>query len=178
MVTEAALVEAILFLETEPVEVEKLIRLSQLNKEVVLESLNFLREKYESQTSGIELAQTSTGFYLVPKPELAESLKEHYGKKPDDKLSKAALETLSIIAYAQPITKSEVESIRGVSCAAVLKQLQDKEVIEEVGRKETVGRPVQFGTTKKFLQLFRLNSIADLPRLEGAERDRFELKEP
>ncbi len=175
---EPALVEAILFLETEPVELEKLVRLSRLNKEVVEEALNRLREKYSSQESGIDLAQTPAGYFLVPKSDLAESLREHYGKKPDDKLSKAALETLSIIAYAQPITKAEVESIRGVNCAAVIKQLAEKEVIEEVGRKETVGKPVQFGTTKKFLQLFRLNSIADLPRLEGAERDRFELKEP
>ena len=175
---EPALVEAILFLETEPVELEKLVRLSQLNKEVVEEALSRLREKYSSQDSGIALMQTPAGYSLVPKPELAESLREHYGKKPDDKLSKAALETLSIIAYAQPITKAEVESIRGVNCAAVIKQLIEKEVVEEVGRKETVGKPVQFGTTKKFLQLFRLNSIADLPRLEGAERDRFELKEP
>jgi len=91
-------------------------------------------------------------------------------------MSRAALETLSIVAYSQPVTRIEIDSIRGVNSAGTLKVLLDRGFIRETGRKDTPGRPVQYGTTKEFLQLFGLASIADLPKLDEAERERFELK--
>jgi segregation and condensation protein B len=103
-------------------------------------------------------------------------LRHHYGKKTDEKMSRAALETLSIVAYSQPVTRIEIDSIRGVNSAGTLKVLLDRGFIRETGRKDTPGRPVQYGTTKEFLQLFGLASIADLPKLDEAERERFELK--
>jgi segregation and condensation protein B len=103
-------------------------------------------------------------------------LRHHYGRKLDDKMSRASLETLSIIAYSQPVTRAEIDAIRGVNSTGTLKVLADKGFIKETGRKDTPGRPVQYGTTKEFLQLFGLASIADLPKLDEAERERFELK--
>ena len=86
------------------------------------------------------------------------------------------METLSIIAYSQPITRAEIEAIRGVSADNMIRFLMEKEFIKEVGKKAAPGRPVQFGTTKDFLKFFRLNSIADLPKLDELERERFELE--
>ena len=85
------------------------------------------------------------------------------------------METLSIIAYSQPITRAEIEAIRGVSADNMIRLLADRNLIKEVGKKDAPGKPVQFGTTKEFLKFFRLNSISDLPKLEETESERFEL---
>ena len=85
------------------------------------------------------------------------------------------METLSIIAYSQPITRSEIEQIRGVSADNMIRLLLDRELIKEVGKKDVPGKPVQYGTTKEFLKFFRLNTIADLPKLDETESERFEL---
>lgn len=85
------------------------------------------------------------------------------------------METLAIIAYSQPITRAEIEALRGVSADNMIRILLERNLIKEVGKKDIPGKPVQFGTTKDFLQLFRLNSIADLPRLDETESERFEL---
>lgn len=114
---------------------------------------------------------------MAPKQDLWSSLKDHYGKKKDSKLSKAALETLSIIAYSQPITRAEIEGIRGVGADNMIRFLLDKELIKEVGKKDAPGKPIQYGTTKEFLKYFRLESIADLPRLDELEHERFEREE-
>jgi len=90
-------------------------------------------------------------------------------------LSRAALETLSIIAYSQPITRGEIDAIRGVASDGMIRVLLARELIQEVGKKETPGRPIQFGTTRTFLRSFRLSSIADLPKLDDLEREKFEL---
>ena len=102
-------------------------------------------------------------------------MKERYGKKNEGKLSRAAMETLAIIAYSQPITRAEIEALRGVSADNMIRILVERNLIKEVGKKDIPGKPVQFGTTKDFLQLFRLNSIADLPKLDETESERFEL---
>jgi segregation and condensation protein B len=97
-------------------------------------------------------------------------------QKNEAKLSKAALETLSIIAYSQPITRSEIEGIRGVQNAdTMMRLLLDKNLIRETGKKDVPGKPILYGTTREFLKFFRLESIADLPKLNEMENDRFEL---
>lgn len=174
---EAALVEAVLFMESEPIDTLKIAKISQLSPEVVEKALEQLQDKYLADNSAFELSEIGGGWSLALKAEIIESLRDHYGKKADERLSRSALETLSIVAYSQPLTRAEIESIRGVSCSATLKLLQEKNLIKEVGRKEGPGRPVQFGTTKEFLQLFGLNTIADLPKLDDTEREKFELKE-
>ncbi len=173
---EIAIVEAILFLENEPVEARKIARISGLSKEVVMEALLQLQDKLGKPDSGLELSEAAGGYSLVPRKELWEHLKENYGRKSDDKLSKAAMETLSIIAYSQPLTRAEIESIRGVASAPMIKLLMDKGFIKEVGKKDAPGKPSQFGTTREFLQMFGLSSIADLPKLDDTEREKFELE--
>jgi segregation and condensation protein B len=172
---ETALIEAILYLEADPLDEAGLCRISGLGKEVVLEALNALSERYAREDSGVELSRIGGGIMISPKKEYWDNLKDRYGKKNESKLSKAALETLSIVAYSQPITRSEIESIRGVSADNMIRLLLEKELIREVGKKDIPGKPVQYGTTREFLKFFRLESIADLPKLNESETDRFEL---
>jgi segregation and condensation protein B len=173
---EAALVEAVLYLENDPVEIDRLIKITQLNEDSVRAALEQLHARYSRPDSGLELSEVGGGFSLIPRRDLMLSLRHYYGRKTDEKMSRAALETLSIIAYSQPVTRIEIDSIRGVNSTGTLKVLLDRAFIRETGRKDTPGRPVQYGTTKEFLQLFGLASIADLPKLDEAERERFELK--
>ena len=172
---ETALLEAVFYLETEPLDEASLVRITGLSKELVEQTLEKLKEKYQSPDSGVELIQISGGWVISPKKEYWDCLKERHGKRNENKLSKAAMETLSIIAYSQPITRSEIEQIRGVSADNMIRLLLDRELIKEVGKKDVPGKPVQYGTTKEFLKFFRLNTIADLPKLDETESERFEL---
>jgi segregation and condensation protein B len=170
----AALVEAVLFLENEPVDASVLCRVSGMNRGQVLEAIGELRRRYADETHGLELVELGGGYTFVVKQNLWEALKPRYGKRNEGKLSRAALETLSIIAYSQPVTRQEIESIRGVSADGMIKLLASKNLIREVGKKEVPGRPVQYGTTKEFLKTFRLASIADLPKLDELDAEKFE----
>ena len=172
---ERALIEAILFLESEPVTEKSLSAISELSEEVVRKSLEVLKEKYKSDASGIELEMITGGWALIPKKEIWNVLKERYGNKNEGKLSRSAMETLSIIAYSQPVTRAEIESIRGVSADNMIRLLMERNLIKEVDKKDIPGKPSLYGTTKEFLKFFRLNSIADLPKLDEAEEERFEL---
>ena len=175
MEKETGLIEAILFLESEPQSEQNLARISEFSEDVVKLVLEKLKEKYAAEDSGIELVQIGGGWSLSPKRDLWNYLKERYGKKNEGKLSRAAMETLAIIAYSQPITRAEIEALRGVSADNMIRILVERNLIKEVGKKDIPGKPVQFVTTKDFLQLFRLNSIADLPKLDETESERFEL---
>ncbi len=172
---ETALVEAVLFLESEPVTVDGIATISQLAKDVVENCLEALKEKYASENSGIELAMITGGWTLVPKKEFWDELKERYGNKNGGRLSRSAMEVLSIIAYKQPITRAEIEAIRGVSPDNMIRLLIERQLVKEVGKKDAPGRPTLFGTTKEFLKFFQLNSIQELPQLEPTEDERFEL---
>jgi segregation and condensation protein B len=170
---EKALVETVLFLESEPLEEAALARITGLGRDIVEAALEGLVEDCAASARGLEPVRSGGGWMLAPKAELWESLKERYGKKNESRLSRAALETLSIIAYSQPKTRAEIEDIRGVSADGMIRFLLDKGLIKEVGKKEAPGRPVQYGTTKDFLKYFKLGSIADLPRLDELESGRF-----
>lgn len=172
---ETGLVEAVLFLESDPLTSDQIATISQLSKDVVDECLDLLKEKYTDENSGVELSIITGGWVLTPKKEFWDVLKERYGDKNAGRLSKSALETLSIIAYKQPITRAEIESIRGVPPDNMIRLLVDRQLVKEVGKKDAPGRPSEFGTTKEFLKFFRLNSISDLPKLDEKESERFEL---
>jgi len=172
---ETALVEAVLFLESEPVSEKTISNAAELSEEVVRSCLENLKEKYGAENSGIELGMITGGWCLMPKKEFWNVLRGRYGEKNSGRLSRSAMETLSIIAYSQPITRGEIEAIRGVSADNMIRLLSERNFIKEVGRKDVPGRPIQFGTTKEFLKFFRLNTIADLPRLDDNEEERFEL---
>lgn len=171
--TEAALIEAILFLEVESVELRGLQRISGLSREVVLGALSQIKETFEQSDHGLELTEVADGYSFAPKEILAETLRDRYGRKNDERLSRAAMETLSIIAYSQPITRAEIENLRGVNPDGMMRLLLSQELVREVGKKEAPGRPVQYGTTRQFLTLFRLSSISELPRLSEADQTRF-----
>jgi segregation and condensation protein B len=173
--TETALIEAILYLEADPLDEAALVRISGLAKEVVQAALTSLEERYGQESSGLELSRIGGGIMIAPKREYWDNLKDRYGKKNDTRLSRAALETLAIVAYSQPVTRAEIEQIRGVSADNMIRLLVEKELVREMGKKDAPGKPVQYGTTREFLKFFRLESIADLPKLSESESDRFEL---
>mgnify|MGYP002860255865 CR=1 FL=1 len=172
---ETALVETVLFLDSEPLTVKILSNKSQLSEEIVEKCLENLKEKYAMENSGLELVMITGGWCLSPKKEYWDVLKEEYGSKREGRLSRSAMETLAIIAYSQPITRAEIEQLRGVGVDNMIRLLSEKNLIKEVGKKDAPGRPTLFGTTKEFLKLFRLNSIAELPKLDEDEESRFEL---
>jgi len=173
MNTNCALIEAVLSLEAEPIDEENLSRLTGLDREEVIANLDILRDHYNSETHGIELLKFPNGWTFAPKDSLWGILRAHYGKGGRGALSRAALETLSIIAYSQPIARSEIENIRGVGVDGVIRALTDRDLIKEIGRKETPGRAILYGTTRKFLKRFNLKSIAELPKLDEIENKKF-----
>lgn len=173
--SESALLETVLFLESEPQTVESLAKIMRFSEDVVVECIERLKEKYESPDSGIEISQILGGWLLTPKKECFDLVKERYGKKNEGRLSKSAIETLSIIAYSQPITRAEIESIRHVNVDAMMRLLLDRKFITEKGHKDIPGKPTLYGTTDEFLEFFHLQSIKDLPRLDEKESERFEL---
>jgi segregation and condensation protein B len=173
---EAALIEAILYLESEVLDEGGLARISGLSKEVVARALETLETRYRGDDSGLELSRIGGGIMISPKKEYWEALRDRYGKKNESRLSRAAMETLAIIAYSQPITRAEIEQIRGVQADNMIRLLLERELIRESGKKDVPGKPVQYGTTKEFLKVFRLESIADLPKLNESEAERFELE--
>jgi segregation and condensation protein B len=176
MEKEAALLEAILYLETEPLDEGALSRISGLGKEAVARALEILTAKYAKEDSGMEISRIGGGITVAPKKEYWEKLRERYGKKNENRFSKAAMETLSIIAYSQPVTRGEIRDIRGADPDAMIRMLVEKNLIREMGKKDIPGRPTQYGTTREFLKFFRLESIADLPKLSESEAERFELE--
>jgi segregation and condensation protein B len=171
---EMGLVEAVLFLESEPVELNAIARVADLPKEVVSEALAQLCEEYARPVHGLEIAKVAGGYSLVPKADLWGRLRSRYGKKNEHHLSRAAIETLAIIAYSQPVTRGEIESIRGVQVDSMIRQLVERKLIREVGKKDVPGKPTQYGTTKDFLKVFHLSSIADLPKLNEIDQERFQ----
>jgi segregation and condensation protein B len=174
---EAALIEAILYLEaTDPMDYNALARKSGFSKDLVGKAVEVLEEKYRREDSGVEIIHIGGGVMLSVKKEYWDNLKEGYGKKNETRFSRAALETLSIIAYSQPVTRSEIEAIRGVQADTMIRLLLEKDLIREVGKKDVPGKPTQYGTTREFLRFFRLESIADLPKLNENEAARFELE--
>lgn len=173
---DARLIEAIIYLENEPADKKRLMTLSGLSEEKLTDVLVELSRSYEELDHGIRLIEVPGGFQFSPAEDLWDSLKTEYGRHVDRRMSRAALETLSIIAYSQPITKKEIEIIRGVSSDTILRILQEREFITVIGRKDIPGRPYIYGTTRKFLEEFNLKSISSLPRLNDIERERFNVE--
>ena len=173
MEQQSRLVEAILFLEAEPQSAARLARLTGLTGGEVRAAVDEVQRRFAGADHGVQVLEVAGGYTLVPKPDLWPWLRPHYGRLAQGRMSRAALETLAIIAYSQPVTRSEIESIRGVSPEAMLRVLGERDLICEVGRKEVPGRPIQYGTSAEFLRVFGLTSIADLPKLTDADRVRF-----
>ncbi len=162
-----AALEAILFVSTEPVRVEELAdSFSDVSADDVTAQLETIRKNLEENIGGFMLEQTAGGWRLATRAEHDPVLKKYFSKKGENRLSLAALETLAIIAYRQPVTAPEISDIRGVNSTGVIRTLLERRMIRVAGRKNVVGSPFLYRTTKEFLVHFGLNDIRDLPRLE------------
>lgn len=162
--TLVLLLEALLFVAVEPTPADRLATALGVSVERVQAGLTQLEAQL--RTRGVRLQRHREAFQLVSAPEAAAAIETFLGLDLTAKLSRAALETLAIIAYRQPITRPQIEAIRGVSSDGVIRSLLHRGLIEEVGRLEQPGRPVLFGTTFEFLRYFGLTSLDDLPPLE------------
>jgi len=161
----SAILEALIFSSESPITFEKICAvLDGVDKAEVKDALAKLIAGYDERQNGICVQEVAGGFQYRTRPEMSAWVKKIKGTKPAS-LSPAALETLAIVAYRQPIVKSEIESIRGVDVGAPLKGLLDKKLIRIVGRKDVPGKPIIYGTTKKFLEVFNLKELADLPTM-------------
>jgi len=160
------ILESLFFISDSPIRVEALVEiLPESNKEDILEGIRRIQAEYGDRSKGIELAEIAGGYQFRTKPGWAEWV--HRLKKAKAvKLSPAALETLAIVAYRQPVIRPAIEEIRGVDTGSVLHTLLEKGLVKIMGRKEMPGRPIVYGTTKAFLELFSLNSVSDLPKLQ------------
>jgi segregation and condensation protein B len=161
-----AALEAILFLSSDPVRVEDLAESLEEPKETVSSALEEIKRTLGDHVGGFMLEQAAGGWRLTTRAEHDSVLKKYFAKKGENRLSLAALETLAIVAYRQPITAPEVSEIRGVNATGVIRTLLERRMIRVGGRKNVVGSPFLYRTTKDFLIHFGLNDIRDLPRLE------------
>jgi len=160
-------IEALIFASEKPITLEQIKKvLDDLDTATINKIIADLKGEYETQNRGVRLVEIAGGFQMITSSKFAPFLKKLFKNRYSEKLSKPALESLAIIAYKQPLTKAEIESLRNVNVDGVMKSLIDKNLIRICGRKKIPGRPFVFGTTREFLEHFGLKSIADLPKME------------
>ncbi|MBU6366728.1 MAG: SMC-Scp complex subunit ScpB [Gemmatimonadetes bacterium] len=163
----ARLLEAALFAAPRPVPFDALAALDpEATPAAVAAALDELREHYDVDGHGIELAEQGGGWQLLTRAEFAEAIERAQVAVRPQRLSAAALETLAIVAYRQPIGRADIEEIRGVAVGSVLKSLHERGLIDIVGRSEGIGRPLLYGTTPQFLEQFALRHLEELPRAD------------
>jgi segregation and condensation protein B len=160
------ILESLFFVSDSPIRLEVLAEiLPEASKEAILEGIRRIQEEYGDPSKGIELTEIAGGYQFRTKPGWAEWV-NRLKKTKAVKLSQAALETLAIVAYRQPVIRPAIEEIRGVDSGSVLHTLMERGLIKMMGRKDLPGRPIVYGTSKAFLELFGLNSLSDLPKLQ------------
>ncbi|MEN6433683.1 MAG: SMC-Scp complex subunit ScpB [Smithella sp.] len=160
-----AIIEALIFASDTPLAPEKIrVVFPEVEKKEIKEIIDQIVSEYNERDGGIFLQEVAGGFQFRTNPELAQWIKKLKNSKPHS-LSPQAMETLAIVAYKQPIVKSEIESIRGVDVGGPLKSLLDKKLVRIVGRKDVPGKPIIYGTTRRFLEVFSLKDLLDLPNL-------------
>jgi segregation and condensation protein B len=169
--TVESVVEAVLFASDEPLTATRLADIVGINVKQLRKHIDDLNEKYKTNNNAFRVEQIAGGYQLLTLNGYNHWLKKLVRARDEGTLSQAALETLAIIAYKQPIIRADIEAIRGVAAGDMIRNLMYKGLIKIVGRAEVVGRPMLYGTTKKFLEIFGLNSLNDLPKAE-------ELKKP
>ena len=157
-----ATVESLLFITNEPLTIAQIAELAEIEEDDVADVLDWLQEDYSDNSKGIGVMKLGDGYIMAIKQDYLPYVEKLYRPQMST-LSMAALETLAIIAYKQPVTRGEVELIRGVKADKIVQNLIAKELIEEKGRKDAPGRPILYGTTRKFLQYFNIDSLDQLP---------------
>ncbi len=163
------IIESLLFVADEPLSAERIKKLvGPVGSVEIHEALSALQSTHDSRHGGFYLAEVAGGFQFRTRPEYTPWIRRLIDPKPV-RLSRAALETLAIIAYKQPIIRTDIEHIRGVDCGGVLRQLLERKLVRVLGRKEIAGRPLIYATTKKFLETFDLKDLRDLPTPQEVE---------
>jgi len=161
-------IEALLFASSEPLSSRRMADALGCNVDLVEKKLALLEKEYTETDRAFVLRKVNKGYSLFTKPEFSEIIKNLSGKR-ELYLSKAALTTLAVIAYRQPVTRRDVETIRGVDSSGVIHTLQDTDLIKVVGKEDIFGHPFLYGTTGKFLEAFHLESLEDLPEIEDED---------
>ena len=164
-----AIVEALIFVADEPLTEKVLAEVLEEDRESISAAVEGLKKEYDERESGLQLREIAGGWQISTRTEFHEEVRKFLKTRPSAKLSLASLETLAVIAYKQPVTVPEILEIRGVQSASAIKTLLDKRLIVAKGRKETVGRPMQYGTSKDFLIQFGLKDLSELPSIEDFE---------
>ncbi len=163
-----SIIESVLFINGEPISENELSKGLCASKDEVKKALDLIKEEYSQR--GINLLKLNDGYQFCTNPKHEKELESFFKPIKKSSLSQSALETLSIIAYKQPITKMEIEQIRGVKCAYVLNYLKAHDLIKSVGKKKTLGRPSLYATTLEFLRIVGISSLKDLPKIESAQQ--------
>lgn len=164
------IVESLVFAAEEPITLRKLTDIIEgVDSAQIQEAITQLKNDYDVQGRAFQIEEIAGGYQLFTKPEYYEWIAKLRKKSGETKLSQAALETLAIIAYKQPILRANLEAIRGVQSGQIIRLLMEKDLVKVVGRDESLGHPLLYGTTKKFLEYFGLKDIKDLPKIEELE---------
>lgn len=171
-ITVESVIEAILFASDEPLSIDRLQNIAQFNggAKQIRKCIENLNQQYVETKRSFRIDEIAGGFQMMTLPEYNNWLRNMLKQRSDNKLSPAALETLAIIAYKQPIIRADIEAIRGVACGEIVRTLMYKGLVKIVGKAEILGRPMLYGTTKKFLQVFGLSDIKDLPKAEDLKQ--------
>jgi segregation and condensation protein B len=163
----AGIVEAILFTTDEPISPSKIADVGEIpGRKAVKDAIDLLNQRYQANGAAFRIEAIAGGYQMETLPEFNDVLARLLKVRKDSKLSPAAMETLAIIAYRQPILRADVEVIRGVACGEVIRSLMEKHMVKIVGRAEVLGRPMLYGTTRRFLEVFGLGSLDELPNVE------------
>ena len=169
--TLESVIEAILFASDEPLTVQRLLNIAEAGSvKQIRECVDSLNEKYQENGFSFRIEQIAAGYQMMTLDVYNHWLKKLVKVRTENKLSPAALETLAIISYKQPIIRADIEAIRGVAAGEMIRNLMYKGLVKIVGRAEVLGRPMLYGTTKKFLDVFGLNTLKDLPKIEELKR--------
>ncbi|PYS75611.1 MAG: SMC-Scp complex subunit ScpB [Acidobacteria bacterium] len=161
-----SITEALIFVAEEPISAKLIADVIKVDRDSVEKAISGLVTKYDEGNGGLQLREIAGGWQIATRAEFHEHVRAYLKSKPSAKLSLASLETLAVIAYKQPVTVPEILEIRGVQSPSAIKTLLDKRLIVAKGRKETVGRPMMYGTSKEFLIQFGLKDLSELPSIE------------
>jgi segregation and condensation protein B len=157
------IIECLLFVAEDPLTIDSVMKvLESADSKAIRNALNELSDEYEARKGGFFLREVAGGYQIRTRPEYSQWIRRLLRPNPL-RLSNAALETLAIVAYKQPVIRSDIEHIRGVDCGGILRMLLERKLVRVIGRKEIPGRPIIYATTKKFLELFELKDLKDLP---------------
>lgn len=159
--------EAMMFTWGEPLSIKTAAEVLNISEKEAMECMENLKEEYEENARGIRIRKVNKGFQFVTAEENAEYIERLCTPVKRRKLSQSALEVLAIVAYKQPVTRGEIEAVRGIKCERVLESLAAKNLVEEKGRSQGIGRPILYGTTDEFLKYFGFETLKELPTIEG-----------